>query len=118
MTAKWLVGGYTATLAPAAAALCTDLEELERLTVRRVFEQVGGDKEQAQKLLGISRATLYRKIKRYGIETRRRGKGRRAGDPGRQDAGWHGLSLKMDEAGRRPNGRSQPVNFRASWAAG
>ena len=24
----------------------------------------------AQKLLGISRATLYRKIKRYGIETR------------------------------------------------
>ena len=51
-------------------APCTDLEELERLTVQRVFEQVGGDKEQAQKLLGISRATLYRKIKRYGIETR------------------------------------------------
>ena len=38
--------------------------------MQRVFEQVGGDKEQAQKLLGISRATLYRKIKRYGIETR------------------------------------------------
>jgi DNA-binding NtrC family response regulator len=57
-------------MAPASVALCTDLEELERLTVRRVFEQVGGDKEQAQKLLGISRATLYRKIKRYGIETR------------------------------------------------
>jgi DNA-binding NtrC family response regulator len=49
---------------------CTDLEELERLTVQRVFEQVAGDKEQAQKLLGISRATLYRKIKRYGIEPR------------------------------------------------
>jgi DNA-binding NtrC family response regulator len=49
---------------------CTDLEELERLTVQRVFEQVDGDKVQAQKLLGISRATLYRKIKRYGIETR------------------------------------------------
>jgi DNA-binding NtrC family response regulator len=49
--------------------LCTDLEELERLTVRQVFEQVGGDKELAQKLLGISRATLYRKIKRYGIKT-------------------------------------------------
>jgi DNA-binding NtrC family response regulator len=57
-------------MAPASVALCTDLEELERLTVQRVFEQVGGDKEQAQKLLGISRATLYRKIKRYGIETR------------------------------------------------
>jgi DNA-binding NtrC family response regulator len=57
-------------MSPASVALCTDLEELERLTVERVFEQVGGDKEQAQKLLGISRATLYRKIKRYGIETR------------------------------------------------
>jgi DNA-binding NtrC family response regulator len=58
-----------ASSAPAGVS-CTDLEELERLTVRRVFEQVGGDKEQAQKLLGISRATLYRKIKRYGIQTR------------------------------------------------
>jgi DNA-binding NtrC family response regulator len=52
---------------------CTDLEELERLTVQRVFELVHGDKLQAQKMLGISRATLYRKIKRYGIETRRYG---------------------------------------------
>jgi len=49
---------------------CTDLEELERLTMQRVLEQVDGDKEQAQKLLGISRATLYRKIKRYGIHLR------------------------------------------------
>ncbi len=47
---------------------CTDLQEVERLTMQRVFEQVDGDKEQAQKLLGISRATLYRKIKRYGIQ--------------------------------------------------
>ncbi len=38
--------------------------------MQRVFEQVDGDKEQAQKLLGISRATLYRKLKRYGIRTR------------------------------------------------
>jgi len=56
----------------ASAPLCTDLEELERQTVRRVFEQVHGNKEQAQKLLGISRATLYRKIKRYGIKAGRR----------------------------------------------
>ena len=53
----------------------TDLEELERLTVQRVFEQVHGDKEEAQKLLGISRATLYRKIKRYGIGKAPRRKG-------------------------------------------
>jgi DNA-binding NtrC family response regulator len=54
---------------PAAAFACTDLQEVERLTMQRVFEQVDGDKEQAQRLLGISRATLYRKIKRYGIQT-------------------------------------------------
>ncbi len=48
----------------------TDLEELERVTIQRVFDQVKGDKSLAGKMLGISRATLYRKIKRYGIETR------------------------------------------------
>jgi two-component system response regulator AtoC len=45
----------------------TDLEELERDTIQRVFEQVQGDKAQARKMLGISRATLYRKLKRYNI---------------------------------------------------
>jgi DNA-binding NtrC family response regulator len=43
------------------------LDELERLTIQRVFEKVGGDKEKARELLGISRATLYRKLKRYQI---------------------------------------------------
>jgi DNA-binding NtrC family response regulator len=60
----------TAQAALAAGLLCTDLEEMDRLTMQRVFNQVEGDKERAQKLLGISRATLYRKIKRYGIRTR------------------------------------------------
>ncbi len=45
----------------------TDLEELERITIQRVFEQVQGDKTLAGKMLGISRATLYRKLKRYKI---------------------------------------------------
>src|ERR1051326_7468426 len=45
----------------------TDLEDIERLTIERVFEQVNGDKTLAGQLLGISRATLYRKLKRYGI---------------------------------------------------
>ncbi|HSM86998.1 MAG TPA: sigma-54 dependent transcriptional regulator [Candidatus Limnocylindrales bacterium] len=45
----------------------TDLEELERVTIQRVFEQVNGDKARARKMLGISRATLYRKLKRYNI---------------------------------------------------
>jgi two-component system response regulator AtoC len=45
----------------------TDLEQLERVTIERVFEQVQGDKALAGKMLGISRATLYRKLKRYNI---------------------------------------------------
>ena len=45
----------------------TDLEEIERTTIQRVFEQVKGDKALAGRMLGISRATLYRKLKRYNI---------------------------------------------------
>jgi DNA-binding protein Fis len=40
---------------------------LERATIERVFIQVQGDKSRARKMLGISRATLYRKLKRYKI---------------------------------------------------
>jgi two-component system, NtrC family, response regulator AtoC len=49
------------------------LDELERLTIQRVFDQVGGDKAKAGELLGISRATLYRKLKRYQISANARG---------------------------------------------
>jgi two-component system response regulator AtoC len=45
----------------------TDLEDIERTTIERVFQQVKGDKVLAGKMLGISRATLYRKLKRYNI---------------------------------------------------
>jgi transcriptional regulator with PAS, ATPase and Fis domain len=45
----------------------TALADLERMTILRVFEQAGGDKALAGKMLGISRATLYRKLKRYQI---------------------------------------------------
>jgi DNA-binding NtrC family response regulator len=54
--------------ADAAAPLhTTDLEDIERATIQRVFEQVKGDKALAGRMLGISRATLYRKLKRYNI---------------------------------------------------
>ena len=55
---------------PKPPASSSDLEELERATIQRVFEQVNGDKALAGKMLGISRATLYRKLKRYGIGVR------------------------------------------------
>jgi two-component system, NtrC family, response regulator AtoC len=52
---------------PAAPPSTTDLEDIERATIQRVFEQVKGDKALAGRMLGISRATLYRKLKRYNI---------------------------------------------------
>jgi DNA-binding NtrC family response regulator len=50
-----------------AGLTSTDLEELERETIMRVFEQTNGDKQLTGRMLGISRATLYRKLKRYNI---------------------------------------------------
>jgi DNA-binding NtrC family response regulator len=56
-----------ATPQDAAALSSTALAEMERITILRVFEQAHGDKALAGKMLGISRATLYRKLKRYNI---------------------------------------------------
>jgi DNA-binding NtrC family response regulator len=53
--------------APTTSLSTTDLEDIERATIQRVFEQVKGDKALAGRMLGISRATLYRKLKRYNI---------------------------------------------------
>lgn len=53
-----------------APSSTTALAELERMTILRVFEQAGGDKKLAGKMLGISRATLYRKLKLYNIPVR------------------------------------------------
>jgi len=56
---------------PASAGLSTTaLADLERMTILRVFEQAGGDKALAGRMLGISRATLYRKLKQYNIPLR------------------------------------------------
>jgi two-component system, NtrC family, response regulator AtoC len=59
-------GGSVRT--PESGSLSTTaLAEMERMTILRVFEQANGDKALAGKMLGISRATLYRKLKRYNI---------------------------------------------------
>jgi two-component system, NtrC family, response regulator AtoC len=54
----------------ASSLSTTALAEMERMTILRVFEQAHGDKALAGKMLGISRATLYRKLKRYNIALR------------------------------------------------
>jgi len=53
-----------------ASLSSTDLEDIEKATIQKVFDQVKGDKAMAGKMLGISRATLYRKLKRYNIGAR------------------------------------------------
>ena len=59
-----------ATTPDTGAVSTTALAEMERMTILRVFEQAHGDKALAGKMLGISRATLYRKLKRYNIPSR------------------------------------------------
>ena len=59
----------------------TALADMERMTIERVFEQAGGDKTLAGKMLGISRATLYRKLKQYQIPLRRARRAVTAGMP-------------------------------------
>jgi two-component system, NtrC family, response regulator AtoC len=62
--------GPAMTPQDAASLSTTALAEMEKMTILRVFEQANGDKALAGKMLGISRATLYRKLKRYNIPLR------------------------------------------------
>ncbi len=61
------IGAETGPALRTGAPSSTDLEDIERATIERVFQQVNGDKALAGRMLGISRATLYRKLKRYNI---------------------------------------------------
>lgn len=45
------------------------LEEVEREHISKVLTLCAGNKKRASRLLGIPRATLYRKIERYGLES-------------------------------------------------
>lgn len=53
--------------APGAGARALDMASQEREAILQALERTGGNKLQAAKLLGISRANLYVKIKVYGI---------------------------------------------------
>ena len=43
------------------------LPEVERALVTNTLRDVGGNRERASQLLGISTRTLYRKIKEFGL---------------------------------------------------
>jgi transcriptional regulator of acetoin/glycerol metabolism len=47
------------------------LEEVERWHIVNVLEQVKFNKALASRILGIDRATLYRKAQRHGINLRK-----------------------------------------------
>jgi len=44
------------------------LEDQEKRYIQWVLEKNGGNKTQAAKIMGIDRVSLWRKLKRYGIE--------------------------------------------------
>lgn len=52
------------------APIRTSLEEMERGHILKILQEVGFNKSKASEILGIDRATLYRKAQRYGIDLR------------------------------------------------
>jgi two-component system, NtrC family, response regulator HydG len=49
------------------ASLVQHREEAERLSIRRALENAGDNRTSAAQALGISRVTLYKKMKKYGL---------------------------------------------------
>ncbi len=52
---------------PGAEAAVPTLADLERDYIRHLLERTGGSKSQTARLLGIDRASLWRKMKRFGL---------------------------------------------------
>jgi len=52
---------------PEEAAQAFSLDDAARDQVRRALQAAGGNRERAARLLGVSRATIYRKIKHLGL---------------------------------------------------
>ena len=62
--------GDSGSAGPEPNALLS-LEEIERRHVMRVLEATGGSREEASRILGISRRTLTRMVQRWGLPPRR-----------------------------------------------
>jgi DNA-binding NtrC family response regulator len=45
------------------------MEDLEREAIRAALKEVGGNRRKAAERLGIGERTLYRKIRRFGLES-------------------------------------------------
>lgn len=51
---------------PVVSEALPPLDEIEKRHILKVLERVGGSKSAAARILGVDRATLYRKLDRYG----------------------------------------------------
>ncbi len=51
-----------------AVGSLTTLEDLERAHILSVLEATGGARKQTSEILGINASTLYRKLKKYGVQ--------------------------------------------------
>ncbi len=56
------------TSAPVTPSELSTLEKNEAAHIARVLEYTGGNRNQAADILGIDRVSLWRRIKRYGLE--------------------------------------------------
>jgi len=60
---------FLAERGPSSKSRMKSLEEIEKDHIARVLAAVRGHRDQAAAILGITRSTLWRKMKRFGLET-------------------------------------------------
>ena len=64
-------GAETSVDGPAAHTLVEAMEQYEKEIIMRTIRGTGERRQRAAKLLGISRKSLWKKLTKYGLQTRR-----------------------------------------------
>jgi two-component system response regulator HydG len=69
MIAGAAAGGQQGFSSPAASTQggSLPLDEVEKATILRTLETAGGNKSETARRLGITRRTLHKKLKAYGV---------------------------------------------------
>ena len=67
----WRIRVEPAEIRTASLPTQISLIDLEKLYIKKVLEETGGNKKKAADILGIDRRTLYRMAARYGISLKR-----------------------------------------------
>jgi transcriptional regulator with PAS, ATPase and Fis domain len=62
-----LLGAGAPAVVQTALSESLSMEQMERLTIQRALGVSGGNRTKAASLLGISRDTLYRKLRQYEV---------------------------------------------------